>query len=534
MAVNNDPNYSTNIVSPDLHRIDREWCIGDSFIAINNNTVKLDNRVTALEAKFPIVTVDITNNAVTSQKIRPSTGWSVMGQSLSGLANPGDIIANNNNDVLRRVNNTLGFGTIGGDSIDNGSIGPGKLSPGAPTWTTSGSVSANVLTLFTGSNPLYIANANQPYIEIRDTTTPTTPTRVGLQATNITGGAGTISNHPFILRTNNVDRLWVDVTGEVGIGRDPGFALDVFRTGTTSTAIVAANANVSTVMQAVSSIQGNTGTITNHPLVFVTNNTEQARITTNGNVGIGTVNPSAKLQVAGKIVASTASGATAAGLMLDAPYELGSLATIGTEHSSGCITIGYGVSARPDSAEYFNNTINGPTSPRAAICTGGASGIRFYIDPNVGPNIPVGQPVSLNERLRITNSGLVGINTGPPSYMLHVNGNLASIGYTNLSDIREKENINYTTVPGLSTVLQLKPATFDYKGNNNLKNNFGFIAQDIQNILPNLITTGIDNENTDARLSLKENNLIAILVKAIQDLKAELDTVKQELQTLTK
>lgn len=303
MAVNNDPNYSTNIISPDLHRIDREWCIGDSLVAINNNTVKLDNRVTTLEAKFPIATIDISNNAVTSEKIRPSAGWSVLGRSLSGSNNPGDIIANTNNSVLRRINNVLDFGTIGGDSIDNGSIGPGKLSTGAPIWTTSGSVSANVLTLFTGSNPLYIANANQPYIEIRDTTTPATPTRVGLQATNITGGVGTISNHPFILRTNNADRLWVDVTGEVGIGRDPGYALDVFRTGTTNTAIVAANANVSTVMQVVSSIQGNTGTITNHPLVFVTNNTEQARITTNGNVGIGTTSPSEKLHISGTAAA---------------------------------------------------------------------------------------------------------------------------------------------------------------------------------------------------------------------------------------
>jgi hypothetical protein len=471
MAVNNDPNYPTNIISPDLHRIDREWCIGDSLIAINNNTVKLDNRVIALEAKFPINTIDIANNAVTSEKIRPSAGRSVLGQSLSGLNNPGDIIANNNNDVLRRVNNTLGFGTIVGDSIDNGSIGPGKLSTGGPSWTTAGTVVA--------TNG-YISRA-----------------------------VGTEGGQVLLTNPDNVT---------------DGLILDV---EVTDRGRLYTNRNNSTLQ--IGQLGGTGGTIQFYTAVL-----ERMRISNTGNVGIGTINPSAKLQVAGKIVASTASGATAAGLMLDAPYEQGSLATIGTEHSSGCITIGYGVSARPDSAEYFNNTINGPTFPRAAICTGGAAGIRFYIDPNIGPNIPVGQPISLNERLRITNSGLVGINTGPPSYMLHVNGSLASIGYTNLSDIREKENINYTTVPGLSTVLQLKPATFDYKGNNNLKNNFGFIAQDIQNILPNLITTGIDNENIDARLSLKENNLIAILVKAIQDLKVELDTVKQELQTLKK
>ena len=39
----------------------------------------------------------------------------------------------------------------------------------------------------------------------------------------------------------------------------------------------------------------------NHPLSFRTNNTERMRISATGNVGIGTVTPDHKLQVAGDI-----------------------------------------------------------------------------------------------------------------------------------------------------------------------------------------------------------------------------------------
>jgi hypothetical protein len=219
MAVNNDPNYPTNIISSDLHRIDREWCIGDSLIAINNNTVKLDNRVTALEAKFPIVTIDITNNAVTSEKIRPSAGWSVLGQSLSSLNNPGDIIANVNGDVLRRSNNTLNFGTIGGNSIDNSSIEPGKLSIGAPFWNTSGSVSIGTTSVLGTLGVQGAANAEKWLILAKSAGTANDSGIYASSTNDITFGlrtsAGALNAH---LGTTSAHSSWVALTHNFGVG----------------------------------------------------------------------------------------------------------------------------------------------------------------------------------------------------------------------------------------------------------------------------------------------------------------------------
>jgi hypothetical protein len=50
------------------------------------------------------------------------------------------------------------------------------------------------------------------------------------------------------------------------------------------------------------------GTLSNHPFVFLTNATERMRITTAGNVGIGTNAPAAKLQTTGTDAASVITG----------------------------------------------------------------------------------------------------------------------------------------------------------------------------------------------------------------------------------
>ena len=92
----------------------------------------------------------------------------------------------------------------------------------------------------------------------------------------------------------------------------------------------------------------------------------------------------------------------------------------------------------------------------------------------------------------------------------YVSGNLAAI-----SDAREKKDIDYTFRYGLDEVNLLKPATFKYISSD--ESVMGFVAQDVMDIIPDLISTYKISKDED-RFSLKETSIIPILVKAIQEL----------------
>ena len=70
---------------------------------------------------------------------------------------------------------------------------------------------------------------------------------------------------------------------------------------------------------------------------------------------------------------------------------------------------------------------------------------------------------------------------------------------------------------------KLKPTKFDYK--NGLKNNIGWIAQDVQEVIPEAVSIG--DEKT-GMLALKSDFIVPYLVKAIQELKNELETLKNK------
>jgi hypothetical protein len=106
---------------------------------------------------------------------------------------------------------------------------------------------------------------------------------------------------------------------------------------------------------------------------------------------------------------------------------------------------------------------------------------------------------------------------------------------TSLSDRRDKTNI--VDIPaGLSFIQSLKPVSFDWNMRDGGKvgiTEFGFIAQDLQDaqnengvIVPNLVS----EENPD-KLEASAGTLIPVLVKAIQELKAELDLLKSKVES---
>lgn len=122
---------------------------------------------------------------------------------------------------------------------------------------------------------------------------------------------------------------------------------------------------------------------------------------------------------------------------------------------------------------------------------------------------------------------LVGIATTTPSYTLHVNGTAYATGAAGaLSDIRHKNNIVATT-KGLAELMQLKPVEFEWKDaiDNGMKGTqLGFIAQEVQDVLSTVV---LEMDNEEKTLGLKNNELLVIAIKAIQELEARV----KELET---
>lgn len=100
-----------------------------------------------------------------------------------------------------------------------------------------------------------------------------------------------------------------------------------------------------------------------------------------------------------------------------------------------------------------------------------------------------------------------------------------------LSDQRLKENIQDLDV-GLSSILALKPRKFDWKvgKGKDIKGDRGFIAQEFEQVFPDLIDTWKDPapEGEEPYKSVRPD-LIPVMVKAIQELHAEIELLKAKV-----
>jgi hypothetical protein len=99
--------------------------------------------------------------------------------------------------------------------------------------------------------------------------------------------------------------------------------------------------------------------------------------------------------------------------------------------------------------------------------------------------------------------------------------------YGTISDSRIKENIS-TARSYLSDICKLNVVNYSLKKDKLSKANMlGFIAQDVEAIMPGLIETSESKEFDLTNLkSIKTSVLIPMLVQAIQELKAEVDALK--------
>jgi len=106
-----------------------------------------------------------------------------------------------------------------------------------------------------------------------------------------------------------------------------------------------------------------------------------------------------------------------------------------------------------------------------------------------------------------------------------------TISWSITSDVRIKENI-VDVANGLDIIKALRPVEFDYKKNK--KHEIGFIAQEYEQVLPSQVYEDTATEEDaqyveDGKVKVISQNLTPYLVKAIQELSAEVNALKAKL-----
>lgn len=126
-----------------------------------------------------------------------------------------------------------------------------------------------------------------------------------------------------------------------------------------------------------------------------------------------------------------------------------------------------------------------------------------------------------------TGTPRVGIGTTTPQTALDVVGSLYHTGIiVDLSDRRMKKNIH--SLPSqIAKINQLEPVSFIMKDDPENNTELGFIAQDVEKLYPDLVTT-LSNDTK----AMNYIGLIAPLIKATQEQQALIEELQAEINLL--
>lgn len=103
-------------------------------------------------------------------------------------------------------------------------------------------------------------------------------------------------------------------------------------------------------------------------------------------------------------------------------------------------------------------------------------------------------------------------------------GQLSATNFNSLSDKRKKNNI-ITLENALDSVMNLRGVSFTWIDNQ--EKSIGVIAQEIEEYLPEVVST-----NSQGEKSVSYGNMVGLLIQAIKELKTEVDNLKKIINTL--
>ena len=418
---------------------------------------------------------------------------------------------------------------------------------------------------------------------------------------NRISGSGTTNYIPkFNGATSLANSLIFDNGTNVSIGTTTNSGELLTAYGASEAAIVFQNSTTETgagngLYLGVLNSENYLWTYENQPLIFGANNTERMRITSGGNVGIGTSSPLSRFQVNGLTTIANGNG-DFLNFKFSQAFGNTSLSAVFDGSTDSANSLAFKINnAAGNSVErvIINGAGNvgiGTSSPNQKLTIADAafpilgfnigSTAQGYIGSlnggGIALNSQLAQPLMFYttdaERMRITSGGNVGVGGTNPSARLEViGGSFAvntntgtvtpnttasfrsinttatdrvleaySISYSalfylqnngsyffagsNLSDARAKKDITYFNEPILDKVMQLKPASFRYTQNDeNIKG--GFIAQEVKEIFPDLVTK---TQDEDDLMGVDYYGVIALLTKAVQELTEKVNKLENK------
>ena len=516
---------------------------------------------------------DVTADLVTAEQAAVgATGLTVLGTTTaSGAINAnGGITATN---VTATGTSTLSTVDINGGAIDGTTIGAttpayGEFIEVRASTSVLGALSASSAS-FTGdltvdTNTLYVDATNNRVGVGTSIPDKALDVLVGASNTDVAAFSGSATGRGLVISTfddtgTNADagvdfdaisangvlsfstgttkRLRIDSSGNVGIGTSspvdllhvsagassitPRGETVALVEGSTDTAITIASGATSTGNLFFGRNGGNYAgrVVYDHnanDMTLVANNIEAVTIDSSGNVGIGASTPDTRLTLgpAIKIFTSSLSNAVTISATATSTYQnYVEHGDVGLEFNNNSASRGYAWSINSSEKMRIDSSGN--------LLVGTTQGLGVGVNDN-GIQVYTG---SGNGQIRCakTVSGTVGAiaNYHQGTYVGGVNYSDTATSFPTSSDVRLKENIQDADSSG-SVIDAIQVRQYDWKADGSHQR-YGFVAQELDLVYPEAVSKGETEEDT---WGVDYSKLVPLLVKEIQELKAELEALK--------
>jgi hypothetical protein len=205
---------------------------------------------------------------------------------------------------------------------------------------------------------------------------------------------------------------------------------------------------------------------------------------------------------------------------------------VGTTSALGKVTVSGGKTVLNSTDSSFGQLQIGNTTSNSEASIGFISGATAF---GTGPS-----SVNGNQYIWGVGAGVYGIggnswgigNLAASNFVARINWNSTSWIFS--SDERLKD-VEGRVENALDKVSVLRPVYFTWKNDEAKERKVGLLAQDVLQVLPEAVAVPEQETREDGTpnyLGLSMSDVVPLLVAAIQELKAELDTVKAELAVL--